>query len=167
VELRVVGSVTQYAFHKKQYDYTTYVERCAGGPGGIQTGLTLNQTDRSAAGSTTYTISFYTLPDGSAYFAFGALNYDPDNPKPPPGIISIISYQDEHSPCTGFTLVKDFTQTLASPFFGNRTLDDTSGSMTNPNVVSGKFTMDDPALSPARHIEFKWNFKRHPAGVNP
>ena len=162
VELRVVGQVTQHAFHKKQYDYTSYVERCPNGAGGgIQTGLTLDQTEHSAAGTTAYTISFITEPGGTGYYSFGALNFDPDNPNPPRGAVSSISYQDEHSPCFGFTLVKNQTSTSASPYFGNRSLDDTSGNMADPNVVSGSFSMDDPALDPPRHIEFKWRFTRH------
>lgn len=161
VELRVVGQVTQYEFHKKNFDYTSYVDRCPNGAGGgIQTGIQLDQTEHSAAGSTAYTVSFIILPGGTSYNFFGALNYDPDNPNPPKGNVSLISYQDEHSPCFGFTLVKNFTFTSPSPFFGNATLDETSGSMTDPNVVSGSFAMDEPTLSPPRHLEFKWKFTR-------
>ena len=160
VELRVVGEVTQSAFHKKQQDSVHYIERCPRGGGGIQTGLILNQTEHSAAGVTAYNISFIIQPGGTNYSSFGALNYDPDEPNPPPpGVVSYISYQDEHSPCSGFTLVKNQSGASASPYFGNRTLNETSGPMANPNVVSGSFSMDEPG-NPPRHIEFKWNFRR-------
>ena len=89
-----------------------------------------------------------------------ALNYDPDNPDPPQGTISLISYQDTESPCTGIHVVKNFVFNSASPFFGNTTLTDASGDMTDPNVVSGSITMDEPG-DPPRHLEFRWNFTRH------
>ena len=161
VELRVVGQVTQHEFHKANYDYTTYVERCPNGPGGTQYGIQLEQTEHSAAGTTAYTVSFFILPGGGGYELFGALNYDPDNPNPPKGTVSLLSYQDDKSPCSGFTLVKNLAFASPSPFFGNASLDDASGSMTDPNVVSGSFSMDDPAQDPPRHLEFKWTFTRH------
>jgi len=163
VELQVVGQVHQHEFHKTLSESTATVQSCPGGrPGGTQYGIQLEQTEHSAAGNTTYSISFITRPGWDGYDFFNALNFDPDNPDPPKGTISVISYQDDKSPCTGLFVVKDFAYASASPFFGNTSPPETSGIMTDPNVVSGSISMDEPG-DPPRHLEFRWNFTRHVA----
>jgi len=89
------------------------------------------------------------------------LNYDPDNPNPPQGTVSLIDYEDYDSVCYGFLIINDSTIVKASPFFGNTGLSDVTGGMTDPNVVSGSYSMDFPAEDPPRHLQFNWNFTRH------
>lgn len=138
------------------------MQSCPGAkPGGTQYGTQLEQTEHSTASTTTYSISFITRPVWDGYDFFNALNYDPDNPDPPKGTISLISYQDEKSPCTGLIVVKDFAYASASPFFGNTSPPEASGSMADPNVVSGSITINGPAQDPPRDLEFRWTFTRH------
>jgi len=161
VELRVVGQVVQHELHHALSESFATVQSCPGGkPGGTQYGTQLERTEHSAAGTTTFFISFITRPGWSGYDFFNALNYDPDNPDPPGGSISVISYQDDKSPCSGLLVVKNSVFTSASPYFGNTSPPETSGTMTDPKIVSGSITMDEPG-DPPRHLEFRWNFTRH------
>jgi hypothetical protein len=161
VQLKITGSVSQHEFTQGKYESSS-VGKCLDDKGeGTDRGLQLDQTEHSAAGITTYSVSFITLPDRSGFFSFDALNYDPDNPNPPKGTISLINYQDFDSTCSGLTVIKDFTFTNDSPFFGNTGVSDLTGDMTDPNVVSGSYSMDDPMQNPPRHLQFNWSFTRH------
>jgi hypothetical protein len=166
VELRMRGQLVKRDFHKNTYEYTAAVKDCPGGkPGGTAHGIQLDQTEQTGAADTMYSVSFFILPGGGGYENLNALNYDDNNPIPPMGSLSLVSFQSDDSPCTGTFISKDFTRTTPSPLFPASSLPDTSGSMLDPKVVSGSFSMDDPAQDPPRHIEFRWTFTRHGAAL--
>ena len=154
----MVGQFVRHDFHKATSESTSIVQQCPNGHGGgTQHGFQLDQTEYGIVASTTYSVSFITLPGGGGYEFFNANNYDPDNPAK--GILSLIDYQSEDSPCTGLFVAKDFSRTSPSDLFPASSLSDASGDMTDPNVVSGSFSMDEPG-DPPRHLEFRWKFTR-------
>ena len=165
VELRLVGQLIHRDFHNTMTDASSQVDKCPNDtPGGTAHRITISKKEQNIATTTTFLVSFI-LPASGGFQLLHAENYDSGDPNwtPATGSLSLLDYDATQHPCKGLHVDKNETRYFNKSPLTATGLPENSGSMTDPNTVTGSFSLSDPAIDPPAKYEFNWSFTRQKA----